>query len=126
MSLWTIIFGEPDDWRMVKLHACEYYSQLKPLHPEYNHSDPNANKTDHEYTYYLYENQHGNRKIDVIDTQRGDLDIKDEAKDSFVFRNADYRTIIRPWLDGSYDPDIPSYESIKAKEFKDNLAGRKT
>ena len=126
MSWWTKIFGEEDDWRLVKIHETDYYSQLKPAHPDYNFKDSDANRTDHEYTYYLYENQHGGRKIDVIDSVRGDLEMKTEDKRSFVFRNTDYRNIIRPWTDGQYNPEIPSYASIKAKEFKDNLAGKVT
>ena len=126
MSWLNKIFGEADDWRLVKIHVTDYFSTLKPAHPDYNYSDPDDNKTDHEYSYYLYENQHGGRKIDVIDSLRGDLEMKTEDKRSFVFRNTEYRNIIRPWLDGQYNPEIPSHESIKAKEFKDNLAGKVT
>ena len=126
MAWYNKIFKAADDWRMVKIWTCPYHSTLRPAHPSYSHSDPSANRTDYEYSYYLYENQYSGRKLDVIDSDRGDLDMKTERKDSFVFRNEDYRNIIRPWLDGQYNPEIPSYESIKAKEFKDNLAGKVT
>lgn len=32
---------------------------------------------------------------------------------------------VYPWLCGRFDPDIPSYESIPRKEFRDQLAGKK-
>lgn len=126
MSWWTKIWGEPDDWRLVKIHECPYHSTLRPSHPSYSITNPDANRTNYEYTYYLYENQNGGRKVDVIDSDKGDLDIDKESKNSFVFRNSDYRQIIRPWLDGQYNPKIPSYESIKQKEMLDSLAGEIT
>lgn len=126
MSNWITRLFEKDNWRLVKIHTLPYHSVLRPANPLYNSSDPAANTTDYEYSYYLYENQHGDRKFDVIDSDRGDLDLDTETKSSFVYRNEDYRNIIRPWLDGQYNPEIPTYESIKAKEFKDNLAGKVT
>jgi len=125
MSWLTYIFGEPDDWRLVKIHVTDYYSQLKPAHPDYDFTDSDANKTDHEYSYYLYENQHGGRKIDVIDSLRGDLEMKTEDKRSFVFRNTEYRNIIRPWLDGRLDPEIPSYEQAPVNDFHAKLKGKR-
>jgi len=125
---WLDIFKkrEPKDWRLVKVNEYEYHSQLKPAHPEYRVNDPNNNITYYVYTFYLYENQYQERKVELIDSKNGDIDLKTERKDSFVFRNDHYRKIIRPWLDGQYNPEIPSYESIKPKEFLDNLAGKIT
>ncbi len=74
--------------------------------------------------YYLSENGLGERKCD----HDGSGDI---AGDSYHARNLRenrdiYVGTIVPWLKGRYDPNIPSYESIKAKEMKDKLAGRIT
>jgi len=83
-------------------------------------------KNKHNINYYLYENQHGDRKFDVADSMRGDRHIKKLAIDDIVFRLKIYRKTVKPWLDGQYNPEIPSHESIKAKEFKDRLAGKIT
>jgi len=76
--------------------------------------------------YYLKENGLGERKCDHKGT--GSLD--GDSLVSFAYKkrisHPYYLEKIIPWLEGRYDPDIPSYESIPAKEFKDNLAGKIT
>jgi len=79
----------------------------------------------HTLTYYLYENQFGDRKIDAVDSQHGDLNVNSLDKKEYVFRSSDYRETIKPWLDGAYDPEIPNYYSIEHKDMLDTLRGRK-
>jgi hypothetical protein len=43
----------------------------------------------------------------------------------FAVTNKDWNNIIFPWLAGRHDPQIPTYESIPRKEFRDQLAGKK-
>ena len=72
--------------------------------------------------YYLKENGLGERKC--VHEGTGDISGKymGEKRETLPL----YLESIRPWLAGRYDPDIPNYESIKAKEFKDALAGKIT
>jgi len=125
MSLWTKIFGEPADWRLCRTLDYSYHNKLLPPHPMYNLRDDAANITDHTYTYYLYENQYGERKFDVIDTKDGDVNVKSLEKNNFVFCNKKFRTQIRPWLDGRYDPEIPDYETVPKNDFQNRLAKKK-
>lgn len=74
--------------------------------------------------YYLSENGLGERKCE----HNGSGKIEGS---SYYARNLRenrelYVGRIVPWEKGRYDPKIPSYESIKAKEMKDKLAGRIT
>jgi len=71
-----------------------------------------------ELYYYLSENGIGERKCETkASDNKGGYRIKSHPV---------YLDRIVPWLKGRYDPDIPNYESIKAKEMKDKLAGRIT
>lgn len=74
--------------------------------------------------YYLSENGLGQRKCTHEGTKKlaGDGGWSKEKRMTHPY----YLGRIRPWLEGRYDPDIPSYDSIKAKEFKDALAGKIT
>lgn len=81
-------------------------------------------------TFYLYEDQNGNRKFDVIDEKWGDIDlnnIKQEEKlvANFIYGCTQFRNKIRPWLDGRYDPEIPDYETIPKNDFQNRLAKKK-
>lgn len=125
MSWWTTIFGEPADWRLCTQIDADYVSRLQPGHPRYNFNVATENETAYTYTYYLYEDQDGNRRFEVIDTQDGDLNMEKEPKNSFVYRNREFRNKIRPWLDGRVDPDIPSYEQVPVDDFKVVLKGSK-
>ncbi len=122
MSLWTKIFGEPSDWRLVKEIQAGYVSyKFDPLKPE-----TKINERDQEMTYYLYEDQDGNRKFDVVDSQEGDIDVNSvAAKKTWTFRSEDYRYTIRPWMDGRHNPEIPSYEQVPVDDFKVALKGKK-
>ncbi len=127
MNWFTKLFeaAEKPDWRLCANIDNKYITQLTPRSPDYKVNDPNNNCTDHTYTYYLYENQFGERKFDVIDTQHGDLKVDKLPSDSFVFRNKKFREKIRSWLDGRYDPDIPDYETIPKNDFQNRLAKKK-
>ncbi len=121
MSWFSRLF-EKADWRLVKEIQAGY------IHYQYHKLDPEQkiNESENEMTYYLYENQFGKRKFDVVDGMLGDIDIKSkEAKDSWTFRSNEYRYTIRPWLDGRTDPEIPAYESIPRRDFKRILTKKK-
>ncbi len=77
-------------------------------------------------TYYLFENQFGDRKFDVVDSEEGNICTDTIRKDHYAFRNIEYRETIHPWLKGFNNPKIPSYEGSKRKEFKDSLTGKVT
>ncbi len=74
--------------------------------------------------YYLYENGLGHRKCKHESAGRVSGDAQWCINERIT--HPQYLGKIRPWLEGRFDPDIPSYESIKAKEFKDYLAGKVT
>lgn len=122
MSWLTKIFCKEDDWRFVKQLDTTFVSTSTELVG----GRVERNEKKHNINYYLHENQDGERKFDVADSKRGDCNVKKLEKDDIAFRLRMYRQQVKPWLDGAYDPEIPSYESIKAKEFKDNLAGKVT
>lgn len=79
--------------------------------------------------YYLYENGVGQRKCDWKGTGQLAEDMEYEYKrrwrDEACSSHKVYLGKIVPWLNGAYDPDIPSFATIKAKEFKDALRGSK-
>lgn len=109
MSWFTKIFGEPDEWRMVKELESTYInthhqlqgSAIVPVEQKVN------------INYYLYENQDGERKFDVADSLRGDNSVPKLDKNDIVFRLKIYRQTVKPWLDGRVDPDIPRYDKVK-------------
>ena len=124
MKIFKNLFSrEKQDWRLVKVQEFGYEMKYFRHHPRYGQFDDN--KEHFTMTYYFYEDQNGNRKIDAIDEQRGDLDLKKLEKDDWVFRNNYYRKTIRPWLDGVYDPDIPTYESVERKGMLAILSHKK-
>jgi len=115
MSWWTDIFGEPDDWRFVgQIEAPYHYKTTKPPQK-------------YSLTYYLYENQDGERKIDVIDSDsdRGDINVGSLRKTDWVFRSEEYRKIVHPWLGGFRNPDFPTYDKVKQRDMKRLLKGGK-
>ncbi len=107
---WFRKFFEKDDWRFVGQVESPYKHQRSPVHDW----EP------FELTYYLYENQHGDRKFDVIDSRphRGDLDVDELNKNDWVFRNDQYRTIIHPWMNGFRNKKFPTYEKAPMHDFK--------
>lgn len=119
---WFTKYFEKADWRLVKEIQAGY------VHYEYHRLRPaeRINESENEMTYYLYEDQFGNRKFDVVDNRLGDIDINSkEAKNSWTFRSDEYRYTIRPWLDGRTDPDIPRHDKIPAHDYKRLLKGKK-
>ena len=106
MSWWTNIWGEPDDWRFVG-----------KVDSPYNYKSSGQK---HTLTYYLYENQDGGRKFDVIDTDedRGDINVDRLDKKDWVFRSKQYRNTVHPWLGGFRNPDFPTYDKVKQHDMK--------
>lgn len=103
------------DWRLVKT-----------IDTPVNWCDSNGKSTgkiDKVY-YYLSENGLGERKCE----HKGTGEAGGEMAFAFNIRKTReiYLDVILPWLKDRYDPKIPSYKSIKAKEMKDALAGKIT
>ena len=89
-----------------------------------NWTNTNGEKIDDDTIfYYLKENGLGERKCAHEGT--GNCSGEYTGKNHRL-THPFYLENIRPWLAGRYEPEIPSYESIKAKEFKDALAGKVT
>ena len=124
MSFWDKIKRkfEKSEWRLCAHHEYKYVVTYLPNHRYYKVGG--NNKSDEILTYYFYEDQFGNRKIDVIDSDTGDLDIKLLRKNHFVFRSKYYRNTVRPWLDGRDDPNIPRYEQVPVNDFERKLKGK--
>lgn len=116
MNWFTKLFAKKD-WRMVKQVDVGY--RIKNLV-----TDKDLKK-DCTLSYYLYENQFGNRIFDVVDSEEGDLDLARVDKSHFAFRNEVYRNKIKPWIDGRLDPEVPSYEQVPKDDFQNALAGKK-
>lgn len=99
------------DWRLVST-----------LDAEYTWTDRDNQKD--KVFYYLKENGLGERKCthDGTGYTNGNASYVKARRTSHPM----YLRVIRPWLEGGFNPEIPSYESIKAKEFKDALTGKVT
>ena len=111
--------AEQSDPRLVKQIQSGYvYTQFHPDTPK-----DIVNEQEEELTFYLYEDQFGNRKFDAVDSRKGDINIKTAAKNEWLFRCETYRHTVRPWLDGRANPDIPTYESVPRRDFKKVLEG---
>ena len=126
MSVWIKIFGEPaekPDWRLCGQNDSRYYIQYKDqitgIEREHKRQDGCV------LTYFLYENQFGERKFKLLDSEEGDLEVSSLPRDHYAYRNKDYRDKIRPWLDGRYDPDFTAYETIPKDDFQNRLAKKK-
>lgn len=92
------------DWRLVIIISAQYTTNGEVSGKLY---------------YYLYENGLGKRKYES--KGNGTASTHQSRVTHPVYMEQVY-----PWIQGAYDPEIPSYESIKAKEFKDALKGKKT
>lgn len=75
--------------------------------------------------YYLYEDQHGERKFDAADTLRGDMLLSDLGKNDFVYRCEEYLVRVKPWINGRYDPEVKDYDQVPVEDFKRKLSKRK-
>jgi hypothetical protein len=106
---WFKKLFEKDDWRFV--------GHVNAL---YVNTDLRGDKTNYKLTYYLYENQHGERKFDVIDSHpdRGDLRVDVLKKTDWVFRNTHYREVIHPWLTGFRNKKFPTYDKAPMYDMK--------
>ena len=98
------------DWRLVDT-----------LEATYNWTD--TKRTDTVY-YYLKENGLGQRRCAFKGT--GALADRPGWGRTRMESHPYYLNKIVPWLEGCFDPEIPTYESIKRKEFLDELNGKKT
>ena len=122
MNWWTKIFGEPADWRLCKQLDAKYQITYTD---GYGLAEPKKTKRGCVITYFLYEDQDGNRKFDIVDSEKGDINIKTLKKTDYAYRCTLYRNTIRPWLSGRFDPEIPSYEQVPVDDFKAVLKGKK-
>ena len=115
MNWFTKILGirPKAEWRMCK--------QVKTVFVSHDASGD----VDYDLSYYLYENQYGERKFDVVDSKRGDRDVKEMQKNDITYRLLVYRETVKPWLDGRLDPEIPTYDQVPVDDFKTALKGKK-
>ena len=67
--------------------------------------------------YYLYENQHGERKFDIADTFRGDIDLAEVDKADIVYRSHEYLATVKPWLAGRKMTGIVAYDKVHHHDF---------
>ena len=105
------------DWRLVKVLEAKYAVR--------NDITQKVISSGHILTYYLFENQFGDRKFDLVDSEKGDLRVESLKPDDFAFRSDTYRKQVHGWVKGGYDPEIPNYYSVDHKNFLDTLRGRK-
>jgi len=105
------------DWRLVK--------RLDQKYRVVNSITSNIMSDNHVLTYYLFENQFGDRKFDLVDSEKGDLKVKSLEDDDYALRSDTYRETVHGWLKGGYDPEIPNYYSVEHKNLLDTLRGRK-
>lgn len=97
------------DWRLVNTLEAQFVWQ---------NPDGKTSGDKSELFYYLYENGLGERKCETAASDhKGGVQVRQHPY---------YLRKVRPWLAGQFDPEIPNYESIKTKEFKDALAGKVT
>jgi len=115
-SFWERLLTKKD-WRLVKTVTSGYHIT--------NNLTKAKIKEGCELTYYLFENQFGDRKFDVADSEQGDLKVSTLDDNDYVFRCKDYRDTIKPWVAGGYNPEIPNYYSVEHKDLLDTLRGRK-
>ena len=115
MNWFTKILGirPKAEWRMCKQVKTVFVSHHDSGDKEYNLS------------YYLHENQYGERKFDIVDSMHGDRDVKDLRKDDIAYRLKAYRETVKPWLDGRLNPEIPTYDQVPVDDFKTALKGKK-
>lgn len=104
------------DWRLVK--------QIDQKYRVFNSLTKKTISDGHVLTYYLFENQFGDRKFDLVDSQKGDLNVNALPDDDYAFRCDVYMKQVHGWLKGGYDPEIPNYYSVEHKNFLDTLRGR--
>ncbi len=105
------------DWRLVKVIEAKYLIRCDIT--------DRVTSDGHILTYYLFENQFGERKFDLVDSRNGDLTVSRLQDNDFAFRSQTYRETVHGWLQGGYDPEIPNYYSVEHKNFLDTLRGRK-
>ena len=98
-----------NDWRVVAT-----------VNAEYTWTDRNNQKDS--IIYVLKENGLGQRKCKHSGTGYCHGKYAEKQRTSHPM----YIHKVLPWLEGQYDPEVPTYHTIKQKEFLDNLAGEIT
>ena len=84
-------------------------------------TDPLYGDTKGTLYYYLYEDRRGNRKFDVGDTIRGDVELKDVTSADIIYRSPMYLTQVKPWMDGRKIPGISAYDKVSHHDLKRTL-----
>ena len=108
---WFKKLFEKDDWRFVGKVNSKYKITNKVT---------GTHLSTYELIFYLYENQHGERKFDVIDTDpdRGNIDVDRLSKNDWVFRCAEYVNVVHPWLNGFRNKKFPTYDKAPMHDMK--------
>jgi hypothetical protein len=83
----------------------------------FNHKVSNGYYTT-EYYIHCYENDSGNRKIEIM------RDGHKIALDAALSKSSLYQTKIYRWLGGRRDPDIPVYSEIDEDDTANFLKGK--
>lgn len=115
-GFFTKLFAKKD-WRLVK--------KLDQKYRVFNTVTKDTISDGHVLTFYLFENQFGDRRIELVDSQKGELNIHALKDDDYAFRCDLYRDRVYGWVNGGYDADIPNYYSVEHKTFLDTLRNRK-
>jgi len=71
--------------------------------------------------YYLLENQYGDRKFDVADTFRGDIDMSEIPKNDIIYRCEEYLEVVKPWIGGRKVTGVASYDKTDHHDFAKRL-----
>lgn len=111
MKLWDKIFGEPAEWRLCGTVETGIV-KARPILDE-----PKSGTL----WYYLHENQYGDRKFDVADTFRGDIDLKEVGKSDIVYRSQEYLQSVKPWIGGRKVTGIVAYDKVGHHDFAKRL-----
>lgn len=111
MINWLKKLVEKDDWRFVGKVTSKYKVTQKIT---------GTHLGSYQLVFYLYENQHGERKFDVIDTDpdRGDIDVSRLDKTDYVYRCDEYLNIIHPWINGFRNKNFPTYDKVPHYDMK--------
>ena len=108
---WFKALFEKDDWRLVGTLEMGIV-ETNPIRND---------KTTGTLYYYLYENQHGERKFDIADTIRGEYELDTLPKTDIAYRSAEYMEKVKPWLGGRKVTGITSYAKAPMHDFKHRL-----
>lgn len=108
---WFSKFFEKEDWRMVGQLECPIVRSNRIIDKEEKGV----------LYYYLYENQFGDRRFDVADSFRGDLELDKIPDRDIVYRSEEYLTQVKSWLGGRKVTGITSYAKAPMHDLKNRL-----